>query len=64
MKAVPDFIFFGSKITEDTDCSHEIKRQLLLVRKAMASLDNIPQNRHHLDNKGQSDRFSSNKVWL
>ena len=39
MEAVSDFIFLGSKITADGDCSHEIKRHLLLGRKAMTSLD-------------------------
>ena len=39
MKTVTDFIFLGSKITVDSDCSHEIKRSLLLGRKAMANLD-------------------------
>ena len=39
VEAVTDFIFLGSKITADGDCSHEIKRHLLLGRKAMASLD-------------------------
>ena len=41
MKTVRDFIFLGSKITADGDCSHEIKRCLLLVRKAMTNLDSI-----------------------
>ena len=41
MKTVTDFIFLGSKITVDSDCSHEIKRRLLLRRKAMTNLDNI-----------------------
>ena len=41
MEAVTDFIFLGSKFTEDGDCSHEIKRRLLLGRKAMANLDSI-----------------------
>ena len=41
MKTVTDFIFLGSKITVDGDCSHEIKRHLLLARKAMTSLDSI-----------------------
>ena len=40
-----DFIFLGSKITEDSDCSHEIKRLMLLGRKAMANLDNILKSR-------------------
>ena len=41
METVRDFIFLGSKITADGDCSHEIKRFLLLGRKAMTNLDNI-----------------------
>ena len=41
VEAVTDFIFLGSKITADGDCSHEIKRCLLLERKAMSNLDNI-----------------------
>ena len=41
METVTDFIFLGSKITVDGDCSHEIKRQLLLGRKALTNLDNI-----------------------
>ena len=41
MEAVTDFIFLGSKITVDSDCSHEIKRRLLLGRKAMTNLDSI-----------------------
>ena len=42
---VPDFIFLGSKITADSDCNHEIKRHLLLGRKAMTNLDSILTNR-------------------
>ena len=45
METVPDFIFWGSKITADGDCSHEIKRRLLLGRKAMTNLDSILKNR-------------------
>ena len=41
MKAVTDFLFLGSKITADTDCSHKTKRSLLLGRKAMTNLDSI-----------------------
>ena len=41
MEAVADFIFLGSKITTDSDCSHEIKRHLLLGRKAMTNLDSM-----------------------
>ena len=45
METVTDFIFLGSKITEDGDCSHEIKRCFLLGRKAMAKLDSILNSR-------------------
>ena len=41
METVTDFIFLGSKITADSDCSHEIKRRLLFGRKAMTNLDSI-----------------------
>ena len=43
--AVTDFIFLGSKITADADCSHEIKRRLLLGRKVMTNLDSILKSR-------------------
>ena len=45
VEAVSDFIFLGSKITVDNDCSHEIKRCLLLGRIAMTNLDSILKNR-------------------
>ena len=45
VETVTDFIFWGSKITADGDCSHEIKRYLLLGRKAMANLDSILKSR-------------------
>ena len=45
METVTDFIFLGSKITADGDCCHEIKRQLLLGRKAMSNLDSILKSR-------------------
>ena len=45
MEIVTDFIFLGSKITADSDCSHEIKRRLFLGRKAMTNLDSILKNR-------------------
>ena len=45
METVSDFIFFGYKITANGDCRHEIKRHLLLGRKAMTSLDSILKNR-------------------
>ena len=45
MKTVTDFIFLGSKITADSDCNHEIKRHLLLGRKAMTNIDSILKSR-------------------
>ena len=45
VETVTDFIFLGSKITTDDDCSHEIKRRLLLGRKVMANLDSILKSR-------------------
>ena len=45
METVADFIFLGSKITMDGDCSHEIKRRLLLGKKAMTNLDSIFKSR-------------------
>ena len=45
MKTVKDFIFLGSKITVDDDCSHEIKRRFLLARKAMTNLNSILKSR-------------------
>ena len=51
METVTDFIFLGSKITADGGCSHEIKRPLLLVRKAMRNLDSILKNRDILPTK-------------
>ena len=52
-ETVTDFVFLGSKITADGDCSHEIKRLLLLGRKAMINLDSIlKKQRHDFANKG------------
>ena len=48
VEAVTDFIFLGSKITVDGDCSHEIKRHLLLGRKAITNLDNVLKSRASL----------------
>ena len=45
MKTVTDFIFLGSKITADVDCHHDIKRRLILGRKAMTNLDSILKSR-------------------
>ena len=46
-ETVADFIFLGSKITADGDCSHELKRRLLLGRKVMTNLDSIKKQRHY-----------------
>ena len=50
-ETVADFIFLGSKITADGNCSHEIKRHLLLGRTVMTNLDSILKNRHYFANK-------------
>ena len=53
METVRDFIFLGSKITVDGDCSHEIKRRLLLGRKVMTNLDSLfKKQRHYFANTG------------
>ena len=66
METVADFIFLGSKITVDGNCSHEIKRCLLLGRKALTNLDKLLKKQgHHFANKGpynQSYCFSSSHV--
>ena len=66
-ETVTDFIFLGSKITADGDCSHEI-RHLLLRRKAMTNLDSVlKKQRHYFVNKdpsSQSYGFSSSHVWM
>ena len=56
VETVGDFIFLGSKITVDGDCSHEIKRRLFLERKAMTNLDSISKSRdrHYFASKGLS----------
>ena len=68
METVRDFILGGSKITADDDCSHEIKRHLLLGRKTMTDLDSIlKKQRHYFANKGPSSQsygFSSGHVWM
>ena len=68
METVADFIFGGSKITADGDCSHEIKRRLLLGRKVMTKLDSILKSRDiNFANKGLSSQgygFSSGHVWM
>ena len=60
-------LFLGSRITADGDCSHEIKRCLLLGRKAMTNLDSILKKRHHFADTGPSSKsygFSSSHVWM
>ena len=64
MATVTDFIFLGSKITGDGDCSHEIKRHLLLGRKVMTNLDSILKNRDITLPTSQSYGFSSSHVWI
>ena len=63
-----DFIFWGSKITADGDCSYEIKRRLLLGRKVMTNLDSLlKRQRHYFAKKGPSSQsygFSSSHVWM
>ena len=66
IESVTDFICLGSKITADDDCTHEIKRCLLLVRKAMTKpTQHIQKQRHYFADKGPSSQsygFSSNHV--
>ena len=68
MEMVRDFIFLGSKITADGDCSHEIKRQLLLGRKAMTNLDSILKSRDITLPTNvylvKAMVFSSSHVWM
>ena len=68
METVTDFISLGSKITADGDCSHEIKRHLLLGRKAMTNLDSILKSRdYYFPNtspSSQSSGFSISHVWM
>ena len=68
VEAVADFIFLGSKIITDCDCSHEIKICLLLGRKVMTNLDSIfKKQRYYFANKGPSIQgygFSSGHVWM
>ena len=67
-ETVTDFILGGSRITADGDCSHEIKRCLLLGRKVMTNLDSIlKKQRYYFANKGPSSQgysFSSGHVWM
>ena len=67
VETVANFIFLGSKITADGDCSHEIKRRLLLGRKVTTTLDSILKSRHHFVSKDLSSQgygFSSGHVWM
>ena len=66
VETVTDCIFSGSKITADGDCSHDIKRCLLLGRKVLTNLNSILKSRHYFANKGPSSQgygFSSSHVW-
>ena len=60
LETVTDFIFLGSKITADSDCSHEVKRCLVIERKAMTNVDSIllstrdpPQNKGHIQTESE-----------
>ena len=68
METVSDFLFLGSEITADSDCSHEIKRCLLLQRKTMTYLDSIvKKQRYYFADKGPSSQgygFSNSHVWM
>ena len=67
VETVRDFIFLGSKITADGDCSHENKRCLLLGKKVMTNLDSLLKSRHYFAYKGLSSQrygFSSSHVWM
>ena len=66
VEAVTAFLL-GSKITVDADCSHEIRRPLLLGRKAMANLDSVLKSKDYFFNKGQYSQsygFSHGHVWM
>ena len=66
METMADFIFLGYKMTEDGDCSREIKRCLLLGRKAMKNLDSILKSRGitYRQRSSQSYNFSSSHIWM
>ena len=68
VETMRDFILGGSEITADGECSHEIKRCLLLGRKAVTNLDSLLKNqRHYFANKGLSSQgysFSCGLVWM
>ena len=66
-ETVSEFIFLGSKITADGDCSHEIKRDLLLEEKYDQPRQHIEKQRHYFANKGppsQGYGFSSDHLWM
>ena len=66
-ETVADFILLGSKITANGDCSHEIKRCLLLGWKVMTNLDSILKSRQYFANESTSNQsygFSSSHVWM
>ena len=65
-ETVRDFIFLGSKIIADGDCSHEIKRHLLFGRKALTNLDSVLKSRDFAEESpsSQSYGFSSSHVWM
>ena len=64
VETVSDFILGGSKITADGDCSHEIKRRLLLGKKVMTNLDSIFKSRDIILPSSQGYGFSSGHVWM
>ena len=67
MERVTNFIFLGSKISVDDDCSHEIKRCLLFGRKSVTNLEHIKKQRDHFADKGpysQNYGFSNSLVWM
>ena len=67
VETMADFIFLGSKITEDGDCSHEIKRRLLLGRKVISNLDSILKTRDITLPQSPSSQgygFSSGHIWM
>ena len=67
VETVSDFIFLGSKITADGDCSHEIKGHTLFGRKVITNIDSIFKSRHYFANKSPSSQgygFSCGHVWM
>ena len=67
VETLSDFIFLDSRITAGGDCSHEIKRRLLLGRKVITNLDSILKKRYYFANKGPSSQgygFPNGYVWM